>query len=70
MSEDDAVLLGVECALPAGYPCPADGRPQGGRERGGYRAAYGATADGVRLPGQASPQRAAPTILPSTSSIA
>ena len=70
MTEDELNLLGVECALPAGYPYPAPGRPDHGSRRAGDRKEDGPIPGVALLLWQSLRQRCAPTILPSTSSIA
>jgi hypothetical protein len=70
MTGDELDLLGVECALPAGYPTAAPGRPDHGSRRAGDRKEEGPIPGVALLLWQALRQRRALTILPSTSSIA
>lgn len=70
MTEDELNLLGVECALPAGYPYPASGRSHHGSRRAGDRKEDGPIPGVALLLWQSLRQRRALTILPSTSSIA
>ena len=70
MTEDELILLGVECALPAGYPDTASGRSHHGSGHAGDRKEDGPVPGVALLLWHSLRQRFAPTILPSTSSIA
>ena len=70
MTEDELILLGVECALPAGYPHAAPGQPHHGSGRAGDRKEDGPAPGVALLLWHTLRQRFAPTIVPSTSSIA
>lgn len=70
MTGYDLDLLGVECALPAGYPHAVPARPDHGGGRAGERKEDGPDSGVAPLLWQRLVQRFAPTILPSTSSIA